>query len=204
MRERRWVVGVALLAALGCARTPAVPISSTPTARRLSHEETLAWIASHHAWRAARKSKPMWARAVRPDEIGKAFQTADHAVEHATDGHWLCVGVAGEPWFQARAKIQAKYVRTAAERRQFSFDAAPRDYQVFTPRQGVRNWAARVDDPAIEGFYVQPSYPTDRPLYSPRGGYVVRDDARDPYATAPADVWLVQQPLFESTDQIDD
>jgi hypothetical protein len=67
--------------------------------RKLTHDETLAWITGHHAWRTARKTKAIWARAVRPDEVGKEFHTADHTVERATADHWLCVGVAKEPWF---------------------------------------------------------------------------------------------------------
>lgn len=170
--------------------------------RRLNHDETLRWIAEHRAWRVARKTKPIWARAVTPEEVGKEFQTADHVVERATADHWLSVGSAGEPWFQKRDKIESKYERTGSERRQFSFDDTPHEYEQFTPREGSRNWVAPVDDPGIEGFYVQPNYPTDGPLYSPRGGYVVKDYVDDPYAGDPNDVWLVQQPLFESTYEV--
>ena len=49
------------------------------------------------------------ARPVEPDEVGKEFQTADHVKEKARAGFWLCVGVAGEPWFQSLEKIEAKY-----------------------------------------------------------------------------------------------
>src|SRR5512139_1163373 len=51
-----------------------------PMARRLTHVETLRWIADHRAWRVARKTKPIWARPVAPGEVGKEFHTADHAV----------------------------------------------------------------------------------------------------------------------------
>jgi len=34
---------------------------------------------------------------------------ADHATENAQEGHWLCVGVAEEPWFQKPEKVEAKY-----------------------------------------------------------------------------------------------
>lgn len=167
--------------------------------RRLTHAETLQWIAAHRAWRLARKTKPIWARPVAPDEIGQPFHTADHATQRATADHWLCAGIAGEPWFQKKDAIDAKYDRAGREHRRFAFDDQPRRYQRFTPRAGARNWAARIDDPAIEGFYIQPNYPTDGPLYSPRGGYVVKEYVDDPYAGDPDDVWLVQQSLFEST-----
>jgi len=204
-RRARSRAVAALMVALtvGCHGRPVAPDPAPVAGRRLTHEETLAWIASHRAWREARKTKPMWARAVEPAEVGKEFHTADHAVERADADHWLCVGVAGEPWFQPKAKIEAKYRCTVRERRQFSFDDAPHEYGVFHPREGSRSWAAKIDDPAIEGFYIQPSYPTDGPLYSPRGGYVVRDHIADPYAGSPNDVWLVQQALFESTYELD-
>lgn len=166
---------------------------------QLSHEQTLEWIQQQRAWRLARKTKPIWARAVEADEIGKAYQTADRATEEAKEGYWLCVGVAGEPWFQKLEKIEAKYDRGVQERKQFSFDAAPHVYQVFEPKGDVRNWAAQVTGPEIEGFSIRPNYDMKHPLYSPAGGYVVKDYVPDPYRDEPNDVWLVQQPLFEST-----
>ena len=58
---------------------------------------------------------------------------------------------------------------------------------------------AQVKGPGIEGFFIKPGYDPERPLYSPAGGYVVKDHVADPYRDNPKDVWLVQQPLFEST-----
>ncbi len=165
----------------------------------LSHEQTLNWIRQQRAWRLARKTKPIWARAVEPDEIGKAYQTADRATEKAKEGYWLCVGVAGEPWFQKLEKIEAKYNRGGRESKQFSFDPRPHVYHVFEPQGDVRNWAAQVGGPEIEGFSIRPNYDMEHPLYSPAGGYVVKDYVPDPYRDKPDDVWLVQQPLFEST-----
>jgi hypothetical protein len=171
---------------------------------KLSHDEALHWIGEHHAWRHARKTKPIWARELDPDEIGKSFTTADHADEVAREGYWLCVGVAGEPWFQKPAKVEEKYDESGEEEKQFSFDSAPHTYRVFTPKEGVRNWAAQIDDPEIEGFYIRPGYDMNHPLYSPAGGYVVAGDVADPYSDKLDDVWLVQQPLFESTYEMDE
>lgn len=181
-----------------------VPQYQVAMTRRLTHDETLRWIAERRAWKVARKTKPIWARPVSAEEVGKEFHTADHAVERATADHWLCVGVAGEPWFQKREKIESKYERSGSAQRKFSFDTTTHAYEQFTPRAGSRNWAAQVDDPRIEGFYIQPNYPTDAPLYSPRGGYVVKDHVDDPYSGDPNDVWLVQQGLFESTYEMAD
>ncbi|HET6882999.1 MAG TPA: hypothetical protein VFI31_22715 [Pirellulales bacterium] len=171
--------------------------------KKLSHEETLAWIREHRAWRHARKTKPIWARELEPDDIGKELTTADHANEVAREGYWLCVGVAEEPWFQKPAKVEEKYDLAGEEEKQFTFDSAPRKYRVFKPKEGVRNWVAQIAAPGIEGFYIRPGYDMDRPLYSPAGGYVVTGDVADPYTAQLDDVWLVQQPLFESTYEID-
>ena len=146
-----------------------------------------------------RKTRPIWARPVAPDEVGREFQTADHVKEVAREGFWLCVGVAGEPWFQAREKIDAKYEPAEEICRVFTFDKGPQSYRVFKPRGDVRNWVAQVKGPDISGFYVRPGYDPERPLYSPSGGYVVKDEVKDPYSDKPGDVWLVQQSLFEST-----
>ena len=167
--------------------------------KRLTHEETLQWVAEHRAWRLARKTKPIWARPVRADEAGREFQTADGVAEVAREGFWLCVGVAGEPWFQAPERVRDRYQRGDEEMKQFAFDTAPRAYAVYRPQAGVLNWAAQVVGPDIESFSVRPPYDTERPLCSPAGGYVVKDHVADPYGGRPDDVWLVQQSLFEST-----
>jgi hypothetical protein len=165
----------------------------------LNHEQTLKWIEQHRAWRLARKTKPIWARPVQADEVGKEYQTADRAKETAREGYWLCVGVAGEPWFQKLEKIEAKYDRGPDETKQFSFDSQPHMYHVYQPKPGTRNWAAQVQGPGIAGFSVRPNYDVEHPLYSSAGGYLVKDHIPDPYHDHPNDVWLVQQPLFEST-----
>ena len=166
--------------------------------RKLSHEQTLQWIADNKAWRLARKNKPIWARPVEPGEVGREFQTADHVKEKARAGYWICVGVAGEPWFQDRERLDAKYEPDAHETKMFGFDRRPRAYRQYRPNGTVRNWVAQVKGPGIAGFYVRPGYDPEHPLYSPAGGYVVKDDVPDPYRDKPKDVWLVQQSLFES------
>jgi hypothetical protein len=167
--------------------------------RKLSHEETLKWISDNKAWRLARKTKPIWARPVAPEEVGREFQTADHVKEKARKGYWLCVGVAHEPWFQSRDKIESKYEPDGEEFKEFSFDSEAHTYAKFKPKGNVRNWVAQVKGAGIEGFSVRPGYDPERPLYSPAGGYVVKGDVADPYTDKPKDVWLVQEALFEST-----
>jgi hypothetical protein len=165
----------------------------------VTHDETLQWVREHRAWRLAHKTRPIWARAVHANEVGREFWTADHATETAHDGYLLCVGVAGEPWFQKPEGLAAKYDRGADEMKQFSFDKEPCAYTVHRPRGDVLNWAARVEGAGIEGFYIRPAYDMSHPLYSPAGGYIVRNHVTDPYEGTPDDVWLVQEALFEQT-----
>jgi glucosylceramidase len=196
-----WVAAWAgLLAAawLGLAAADDRPPAGNP-GRTLSHEETLDWIARNRAWRPAHKTRPIWARAVDASEVGQEFQTADRAKEKARADAWLCVGVAGEPWFQARDKIETKYAADGEETRKFGFDAQPRVYRKFTPKPSAQSWAAQIQAPGIAGFEIRPHYDPSRPLYAPAGGYVVKNFVADPYRNDLGDVWLVQQSLFEST-----
>jgi hypothetical protein len=173
--------------------------ASAAEGRTLSHDETLRWIAENKAWRLARKTRPIWARPVESDEVGQEFQTADRVKEKARAGAWLCAGIAGEPWFQTLEKIEGKYELDGQEARKFDFDTKTRTYRKYKPKATTRNWVAQVKGPGIAGFHIRPGYDPDRPLYSPAGGYVVKDEVADPYRDRPKDVWLVQQPLFEST-----
>jgi hypothetical protein len=189
-------VACAIVFGSGCPNREST-MTAEPT--KLTHEQTLQWIQKNRAWRHARKTKPLWARPVDPEELGKEFQTADHAVERAKEGYWLCVGVAGEPWFQKLEKIEAKYNRGEDETKQFTFDSKPRTYHVYRPKENIRNWVAQVKGPGIAGFYIKPNFDMDHPLYSPAGGYVVTDDVADPYQSKLTDVWLVQEAIFNSS-----
>ena len=109
------------------------------------------------------------------------------------------MGVAGEPWFQSLKKIEAKYDPGEQESKRFEFDTKAHSYWKYKPKGTVRNWVAQVKGPGIAGFSIRPGYDPERPLYSPAGGYVVKNDVKDPYHDDPKDVWLVQQSLFDST-----
>lgn len=174
----------------------------TEEKKKLSHEETLRWIVDHKAWKEAKKTKPIFARKVRSDEVDKEFKTADHSVEKAREGYWLCVGVAGEPWFQSLDKIEEKYKHAGDKDRKFDFDTSSREYREYVPRAEVRSLVAQVKGDEIAGFYIKPNYDPKNPLYSPAGGYVVTDYVADPYKAPMKDVWLVQEKLFESTYEI--
>ena len=153
-------------------------------ARTLSHDETLCWIAENKAWRLAHKTKPIWARLVDPDEVGKEFQTADHAKEKARSGFWLCVGVAGEPWFQSLEKIEAKYELHDQDAKKFDFDRRPRTYPRYEPKGNVRNWVAQVKGPGIAGFYVRPCYDPDALSTRRQGATSSRTTCRTLIATS--------------------
>jgi predicted acylesterase/phospholipase RssA len=165
----------------------------------LSHEEVLAWIKKNQAWKRVKKTKPIYARATEPDEAGKAFQTAEGTVQQPQPGHWLCVGVAQEPWFQKKAKLDSKYEPVGVETKQFPFDARPFQYHKYQPKGDILNWAAQVQGEGVSSFSFRPSYDPDHPLVCAPGTYVVMDDTKDPYRDEVKDVWVVQQALFEST-----
>ncbi len=110
------------------------------------------------------------ARVVEAEEVGKKFQTADHAVEKARAGYWLCAGVAGEPWFQPLEKIKGKYEPAGEEVKTFGFDERPRSYRIFKPKATTRNWVAQIKGPGIAGFFIRPNYDPAHLLYSPAGG----------------------------------
>lgn len=206
---RRWIAAalpslfIALLSAsvFGCNGNQE-PKKESPVT--LSHEQTLEWITNNQAWRLAKKTKPIWARPVLPGEIGKEFKTADHppdrdVKEKARAGFWLCVGVAGEPWFQKPERVTERYEPAEEESKQFSFDTQSHRYRLYKPKEDARNWVAQIKGPGIEGFEIRPNYDMDHPLYAPKGGFVVMDHVPDPYQGNPKDVWLVQERLFNST-----
>jgi hypothetical protein len=200
----RTILLLALAVVGTAARGDDEPKKSASEGRKLSHEETLRWVAEHHAWQLARKAKPIWARRIDASEVGREFQTADGIKEKAREGYWLCVGIAGEPWFQAHERLVAKYDEGEVGKHRFDFDDEAREYRRFRPKPSNRNWVAQVKGPGIAGFYVRPHYDPERPLYSPAGGYVVKDAVadQDPDHDARGDVWLVQKALFESTYEI--
>lgn len=202
-RTTVWATILSSLAALpGSRAEQETPIKPPAEGRKLTHDETLRWIRDHRAWKLARKTRPIWVRPVAAGEVGKEFQTADHVKETAREGAWLSVGVAGEPWFQTPDKVEAKYEPDGEELKKFAFDSAPVAYRKYKPKGDVRNWVARVSGDDVAGFFIRPGYDPKITLYSPAGGYVVKDAVEAPYADDPKDVWLVQEPLFESTYEI--
>ena len=58
-------------------------------------------------------------------------------------------------------------VRPRGSRKASSFPSTrrPHVYQVFKPKGDVRNWAAQVSGPEIEGFSIRPNYDMEHPLY---------------------------------------
>jgi hypothetical protein len=191
---------LALVTASGCG-SPRDKTAEEPM--ELTHEQTLQWIRDNRAWKQARKVKPIRVRHLDKNEIGKEFQTADQAIERGQEGFVLCVGVAGEPWFQREDKVKTRYELVGMEETKFSFDRESHTYQIYKPKDDTLNWAAQVQGKfrfrVIDKFSVRPNYDMEHPLVSKAGGYVVRDDAPDPYKEDVPDVWLVQQVLFEST-----
>jgi predicted acylesterase/phospholipase RssA len=169
----------------------------------LTHEQALEWIRQHKGlWHRVKKSKTIHARSIGPDEQDKEFHTAEGTTQRPQEGHWLCVGIIGEPWFQKNDKLESKYERAGVETKQFEFDDRPREYHIYKPKEDVRNWAIQVQDgEGMASFSFRPSYDPSQPLMAPAGAYVVTDDApaapEDPAGLK--DIWLVQQAIFKNT-----
>jgi predicted acylesterase/phospholipase RssA len=169
----------------------------------LTHDETLEWVRQNkRLWRRVQKTKSIYARAVDPDEQDKQFHTAEGTTQWPQDGYWLTVGIIGEPWFQKKDRLEARYEYAGVKTMQFDFDDRAREYQVYKPKGDVFNWAMQVDDgDHIASFTFRPSYDPDQPLMAPAGAYLVTESS--PIAPEDLakvkDIWLVQQAIFKST-----
>ncbi len=164
----------------------------------LTHEQTMAWIRHKGQWRRAKKTKEMWARATTAEEKDKDFHTAEGPVQRPQPGHWLCVGIVGEPWFQKKEKIDAKYELVRTETRRFGFDDRPFEYQVLKPKGDVANQVVQIKGDGITFFAFRPTY-DNQEVILPAGAYVVTGDVADPRNDPLQDVWVVQQSIFESS-----
>jgi predicted acylesterase/phospholipase RssA len=169
----------------------------------LSHEETLEWIRQNRSlWRRVKKTQSIDARAIQPDELDKDFHTAEGTTQRPQPGYWLSVGIIGEPWFQKKDRLEARYEHAGVKTMKFDFDDRPREYQVYKPKEDVFNWAIQIKDgDRIASLTFRASYDPKQPLMAPAGAYVVTEDSPSP-PDDPAhvkDIWLVQQAIFEST-----
>jgi hypothetical protein len=138
------------------------------------------------SWFAARKIVPVWARlVVTPETV-----VSREGELQAKPGDWVCRGVAGEYWVQAESTLRAKYGETG----QVSRDGQGLEWAEFSPlpeSSGVM--AAQVGHEFVvhSGWGVLSGKP---------GDYLLKKlSERD--IEFPADVWVVDQALFQSTYQ---
>ena len=188
---------IGVVRASGSADNPPNQVKSE--GQKLSHEQTLSWIAEHKAWRLAQKPgrsgpdrlpRTRWAASSRPLTTSRKWPAR-------------APGCALESPASHGSRLARRSTRSTSRPKRSTAHSAstnePLSYRVFKPRGDVRNWVAQVKGPDMAGFFVRPGYDPERPLYSPSGGYVIKDEVKDPYHDKPSDVWLVQQSLFEST-----
>lgn len=103
-------------------------------ARKLSHDETLKWVSEHRAWRRARKTKPIWARAVLAAEIGMEFQTADHVAGRPGPATGCASASPGNRGFRTWIRSRASTSRQARRRRRSDSMLSPGDTVSSSPR----------------------------------------------------------------------
>ncbi|MFL5330277.1 MAG: patatin-like phospholipase family protein [Gemmataceae bacterium] len=170
--------------------------------RHLNHDQTLAWVQANVLWRKAKKTGRIYVRELSAEEKGRETLTFDGVWQRPAEGDVLCVGLAGEPWFQPRQRVEARYVEGDTVEMHFpAVESCSHSYRIFRPRADALCWAAQVNPPEIKSFSLRlRRSPTD-PLTSSVGGYVVTECAADsdarPDLIGETDVWLVQQKVFE-------
>lgn len=144
------------------------------------NEALLQEVTDAGAWFHARKTRPIWVRRLEKEET---LQTLEGA-EQAPAGTYLCRGEAGDVWPQSEDRIAAKYVLTD------EFDG--QGWRKCTPRPDAAGVMAAQFPRA---FQVQAKWGL---LSGKPGDYVVKNyEDRD--NDDPADVWIVDQRLFEAT-----
>ena len=147
-----------------------------------ANREILDEINRSRGWFHARKVRPIWAKRAQSDQTIESLE----GVERVCCGDFLCRGEHGEQWPQSAERLEAKYVAT---------DEVDSDgWRKYLPNldaEGVM--AAQVDHP----FTVHAAWGT---LSGKAGDYIVKN-ASDRDAPHPADVWIVDQMLFQATYQ---
>lgn len=131
-------------------------------------------------WFPAKKTRPIWARLLEKPAKVKTLE----GEEDVPAGQYLCRGDASDIWPQTAERLATKYVATN--------DVSPDGWQKFLPQPDNRGvLAAQIS----HAFGVQAKWGV---LSGKPGDYLVKnyEDDETPY---PADVWVVDQALFQAT-----
>jgi predicted acylesterase/phospholipase RssA len=167
----------------------------------LRHDQTMKWIGKKRGWRRARRTGRVYVRELAPDEKKQAFPSADGIPQRGDDGEVLCVGAAGEAWFEPLVAIQGRYDMKGSEQRRFAFDSQEYPYTVCEPKAEALCWAAQLQEEGITSFSVRPRAYPPGPVLCAAGDYVVWNGAGDPYREPASQLRLVAQAIFASSYQ---
>jgi hypothetical protein len=150
--------------------------------RRLSNQPLLDEVAAAGLWFHARKTRPIWVRKLESPQRIKTLE----GEEEVPAGTFLCRGEAGDFWPQTPERLESKYEATD--------EASDDGWRKYVPRpdnEGVL--AAQIG----HSFQVEAAWGT---LTGKPGDYVVKNYS-DQDVASPADVWIVDQGLFQATYQ---
>jgi len=153
--------------------------STEPAPDAKSNQALLDEVNAAGKWFHAKKTRPIWVQEIKEATKVKTLE-GEETVE---PGHFLCKGEAGDIWPQKKADLEKKYVATEEEKDGW------RKYQPRPDAEGVM--AAEVGHP----FVVHAKWGE---LKGKGGDFLIKNHA-DKGTNYPADVWRVDQKLFEQT-----
>ena len=131
-------------------------------------------------WFHAKKTRPIWARRLEEAQTVKTLE----GEEQVEAGHYLCKGEAGDIWPQTEKDLNKRYTATD----EVTADGW-RKYQPHPDAQGVM--ATHID----HSFEVQATWGK---LSGKPGDFLLKNFS-DRETASPADVWIVDQTLFQQT-----
>ena len=164
-----------ILTAAGC-DTSKQPEPSMPT----NNNALLQEVNSARLWFHAKKSRPIWVRLLEKEETVQTLEGA----ERVPAGTYLCRGEAGDLWPQSEKRLTAKYNSTD--------EVDGEGWHKYEPKPDAAGvMAAQVP----HEFQVQATWGV---LSGKSGDFLVKNH-EDRDNDNPADVWIVDQALFEAT-----
>lgn len=173
-------VATALVVQSGCDKAA---VSKTGTSKVILNQQVLDDANAAGKWFHARKTRPIRAKRL---ESAQTVTTLE-GEEQVEAGHYLCRGEAGDIWPQTENNLTRRYKATD------EVDADGwRKYQPHPDAEGVM--ATQVDDQ----FSIKASWGT---MTGKPGDYLLKN-WRDRDTAYPADVWIVDQTLFQQTYEV--
>jgi hypothetical protein len=183
--NRCMIVGLLLVMFYcGCSQTQEPPskprVTANPKTAESTNQAILDEANAAKKWFHAKKVRPIWAKRLEQAQTVKTLE----GEEQVAAGNYLCKGEAKDIWPQTEKDLNKRYSATE------EVDAEGwRKYQPHHDAAGVM--ATQIDHP----FEVEASWGK---LKGKRGDFLVKN-FQDRETVYPADVWIVDQTLFEQT-----